>query len=150
MTRINSSINVTHLTDEHLLAEHREIKRMVYSYLKRKQMSNGFNNLPEKFTLGKGHVLFFVDKGMFTFNRYVKLHEECLKRNFIVEDYKDNWLQYELKYFKDYVPRQEEHELLIERITERLLGSKKLNWHYYSKPISKQQSVELLNLGIVL
>lgn len=30
MTRINSAINVKYLTDEHLLAEHREIKRMPY------------------------------------------------------------------------------------------------------------------------
>lgn len=34
MTRINSAINVKNLTDEHLLAEHREIKRLPALYLK--------------------------------------------------------------------------------------------------------------------
>jgi hypothetical protein len=36
MTRINSAIDPSRLTDEHLLAEHREIKRIVQNYLKRK------------------------------------------------------------------------------------------------------------------
>lgn len=147
MTRINSSIYVDRLTDEHLLAEHREIKRITYSYLKRKQMSNGFNNLPEKFTLGKGHVLFFVNKGKFTFDRYLKLYYECLDRGFNPSTYSDNWSCYDINYFNDYVPTQTEHDMLIERITERLLNSKKDYWHHLGKRITKQQAVQLLNTG---
>lgn len=56
MTRINSAIPVKNLTDEHLLAEHREIKRLPY-FLSKAIQSGSINNIPEKFTLGKGHVL---------------------------------------------------------------------------------------------
>lgn len=144
MTRINSSINVKKLTDEHLMAEHREIKRMVSTYLKRKLMSNGFSNIPKSFTLGTGHVIFFVDKGKFTFNRYKQLHEECLNRNFNVQDYSDNWDEYKT-HFNDYTPTTEENNLLLERISERLLNTTKKYWHYYGEKISKEDSIKLLN-----
>jgi deoxyribonuclease (pyrimidine dimer) len=143
MTRINSSIDVKRLTDEHLKAEHREIKRMVSTYLKRRSMKNGFNNLPNSFRLGEGHVLFFVDKGKFTFERYIQLYNECLNRGFNITDYSDNWKEYKT-HFNDYTPTLEEHGLLIHRITERLLFSPKTYWHYYGKPISKEDSVKLL------
>jgi hypothetical protein len=51
MTRINSAIDPSRLTDEHLLAEHREIKRIVQNYLKRKEIPNGFKDIPKKFVL---------------------------------------------------------------------------------------------------
>lgn len=40
MTRINSAISVRRLTDEHLLAEHREIKRLPACYLKAKNFGS--------------------------------------------------------------------------------------------------------------
>ena len=89
MTRINSAISVNRLTDEHLLAEHREIKRMPYC-LRRAIDSGSINKIPERFTLGAGHVRFFLDKGEFTFNRYGSLLKECRKRGFDVQDYSQN------------------------------------------------------------
>ena len=90
MTRINSSIKVRLLTDEHLLAEHREIKRLPTFYKKRINSGKSLLNLPKEFTLGTGHVLFFIDKGAFTLKRYLEIHNECLTRGFNVEDYKIN------------------------------------------------------------
>ena len=68
MTRINSAINVKNLTDEHLLAEHREITRVPF-VLRNAIRTGSVNNIPEKFTLGKGHVLFFIDKIKFIRHR---------------------------------------------------------------------------------
>lgn len=65
MTRINSAIPVENLTDEHLMAEHREISRLPGCLL-RAIKSGSINKVPKEFTLGKGHVTFFVDKSSFT------------------------------------------------------------------------------------
>lgn len=143
MTRINSAIKVRLLTDEHLLAEHREIKRIYSVYKKRLDSNKGFNDVPSKFTLGTGHVLFFVDKGKFTLDRYIDIRNECLIRGFNVEDYSKNWDGYEK--LNDYIPTDTEHQLLVERITERLINSKKPYWHYYGKQISKEESIKLIN-----
>ena len=145
MTRINSAIHVRRLTDEHLLAEHREIKRLPYAYKKRIETGKGFKDIPKEFTLGTGHVLFFTDKNKFTFERYKQIHEECLKRGFEPSNYEENWLICDDKHFNDYTPTIKEYGLLIHRITERLLGSKKQYWHYYGKQISKQEAIDILN-----
>ena len=144
MTRINSAIKVKFLTDEHLKAEHREIKRLPSNYQKRKDSGKGFSNLPSQFCLGTGHVLFFLDKNQFTYNRYQEIREECLQRGFQIENYSENWEKCK-NHWNSYLPSKEEERLLKNRITERLLGSKKSNWHYYGKALSKQEAIELLN-----
>jgi hypothetical protein len=67
MTRINVGISPKNLTDQHLLAEHREIARMRSSFL-RWYNSKKRSEIPSKFCLGEGHVLFFIDKGLYTKN----------------------------------------------------------------------------------
>jgi len=149
MTRINSAIRVRLLTDEHLLAEHRELPRICSVYSKRKQSKLGFKNLPTQFTLGTGHVLYFVDKAAFTAGRYLDIYEECINRGFNVENYFDNWKVYESEnndfIFNDHIPTIREYNLLVVRITERLIGSKKPYWHYYGKQITKTESIKILN-----
>ncbi len=143
MTRINSAIPVRNLTDEHLLAEHREIKRLPYQWCK--SYNNGYISFaPEKFTLGKGHVLFFLNKQGFILERYKQIHEECLKRDFKVDDYSDNWTYVALDYMKGYEPTEEERNLLIERIMDRILHGNKEYYHYCGKRISKEEAIELL------
>lgn len=143
MTRINSAINVKNLTDEHLLAEHREIKRL-YSYLQKAKSSGSIAKIPKTFCLGTGHVTFFLDKFAFTLKRYKELYNECIKRNFKVEDYSCNWKDIERMYFNDYEPTILEKQQLIERITERIYGSKKENFHYYGKIITSSKAVDIL------
>lgn len=148
MTRINSAIPVRCLTDEHLLAEHREIKRMPY-YLRKAIDSGSIKNIPEKFTLGVGHVLFFLDKGKFTLKRYCDIWRECKKRGFDVQDYSGEWIYYILDRMNDYEPTDEECKLLIERISKRINESKKQFWHYCGKTITKNQAVTLLSSLLV-
>jgi len=83
MTRINL-IPVEELSDQHLLAEHREIKRIPNVIIKGKY---NLDNIPSNYTMGKGHVKFFYNKiGWLTY-RYLKLHKECIRRGFNVESY---------------------------------------------------------------
>ena len=143
MTRINSAINVRRLTDEHLLAEHREIKRLPYC-LGKAIASGSVKRIPEKFTLGKGHVLFFLDKMEFVWQRYCEIYAECKQRGFSVEWYHNNFIELPREYSNGYTPTDEERHLLIERITDRIMQSKKKTWHYCGEAITKEQAAKIL------
>lgn len=144
MTRINSAIPVRSLTDEHLLAEHREIKRLPYC-LERAIASGSIHRIPVEFTLGRGHVLFFLDKMKFVFNRYQNIHEECLLRSFFVADYSDNFSNIPPEYYNDYTPTQKEMRLLRNRISERLTTSPKKSWHYYGQIVDVNEALRHLD-----
>ena len=147
MTRINSAIPVYCLTDEHLLAEHREIKRLSYCF-ERAVESGSIGKIPDKFALGSGHVLFFLDKFGFIRNRYVEIYEECKRRKFNVEDYSENFerlfVDANKQFLKDHEPTEEERLMLVKRITERIMKSSKKSFHYCGKAISKAEAVQLL------
>ena len=66
MTRINI-INVSELTDQHLIAEYREITMVPAALNRTINSRNGLdvNNIPKEFTLNKGHVTFFYDNGKY-------------------------------------------------------------------------------------
>lgn len=147
MTRINSAIPVKHLTDEHLLAEHREIKRLpsVLSKVNKKTV-----RIPSKFCLGPGHVKFFLNKMGFIFDRYLRLYKECKRRGFNVQYYGDNWFHNDdicKPFWHGYATTAEEKQLLMERITERIKSSSKEYFHYCRKQITKQQAVNLILYG---
>lgn len=155
MTRINSAISVQNLTDEHLLAEHREIKRLPDNFLKALK-SGALRRIPKDFCLGTEHVTFFLNKQQFLMKRYEQIHAECLRRGFNVEDYSKNW--YSLancmahhNCWNDYTPTNDEKVLLDIRICERTTASRKKYFHYYGKPISKKVACSLtcaINIGI--
>lgn len=134
MSRINFGIEPWRLTNEHLLAEHREIKRICFVYEKRKTVIKP-TQIPKQFTLGTGHVTFFVDKPKYTFLRYLDLHKECLKRGFNVTDYKSSWKVYFTNGLintisAEITPTKQDINLIQHRISERLCGSKKYYFHY--------------------
>ena len=146
MTRINSAIPVCCLTDEHLLAEHREIKRLPYCLRRALDSSIHLDSrIPKEFILGRGHVMFFLDKMQFTLKRYQQLHAECLRRNFKVADYSNNWHDIEPKYMNDYKPTSVERSLLVERITQRLSESPKSCWHFAGRPITIEDAIDMLS-----
>lgn len=145
MTRINCAISVKCLTDEHLLAEHREIKRMPSCFDKAKN-SGALNRIPKKFCLGTGHVTFFLDKYCFTFNRYKQIYNECIRRGFNVGDYSTNWDNVvDDVYCKNYIATNEDRNILIQRISERILNSTKKCFHYNGNVITKENAIKILN-----
>lgn len=145
MTRINMGIKVQSLTDEHLLAEHREIKRLP-GYYRDSLRSGSINRVPKKFSLGKGHVLFFVDKPAYTLKRYKQVYRECLRRGFSVQDYSDNWDVYPVELFsRSTRATNKTKQLLTERISLRILESTKTAFHYYGDRLSKKSAITLLN-----
>ena len=70
MTRINCGIPPAELSDRHLIAEHREIKRVPNLVRKGRYSMKG---QPVEFTLGTGHIKFFYDKLGYLLERYQQL-----------------------------------------------------------------------------
>lgn len=141
MTRINVGVLPSELSDKHLLAEHREIKRIPNMVASGKAKIEG---IPEKFTLGKGHVKFFYNKLEWLHYRYQEIYKECLKRGFNVSNYnaafngiencKIPYSQF-LKLYNNWYPENNEvdriRKLIIDRINtneelSRLKKAKKL------------------------
>lgn len=121
MTRINCGIPPAELTDKHLMAEHREIKRIPNCINKGRFSMKG---QPSTFTLGTGHVKFFYDKLLYLKKRYEQLYLECKRRKFNVTDYSECWDKVPEHLNNDYIPTDFDRILIRERIIERLKTAK--------------------------
>ena len=136
MTRINI-ISPSELTDQHLIAEYREIF-MVAGSLKRTLISkNGYlqSKVPKEYTLNSGHVYFFYNKGKYLNKRYNLIIKEMklrgfnpdMKRKFPKDIFINNNL------YNDWSPNQNDIKIIRQRISEKI--ALKPNW--YRKTISK-------------
>lgn len=125
MTRINAGIPPVKLSNKHLLAEHREIKR-IPNVIKSGRFH--MHGQPAEFTLGTGHVKFFYDKQKYLFVRYKAIHKECLRRKFNVTDYSECWDGFFgedkrldlIMFCKDWTASEEDTMLIRNRINCRL------------------------------
>lgn len=120
MTRINCGIPPAELSDKHLIAEHREIKRVPNVIKKGKFNLNG---QPKEFTLGTGHVKFFYTRLLYLKKRYEELYKECVNRNFNVTYFGDAWDDIPSDFMNDYTPTAKDIKIIKERIKERTNGS---------------------------
>ncbi len=78
MTRINL-IPVIELSDQHLLAEYRELPRIVNAVINQKAI---LKNIPDSYRLGIGHVKFFYNKIGFLVERFRQIYAEMDYRGF--------------------------------------------------------------------
>lgn len=125
MTRINVGIPPLQLTNKHLIAEHRELKR-IPNVVRRGRCR--LDKIPKEFSLGKGHVSFFYDKLGYLKNRYLELYHECRRRGFNVQSYLDSWEGIPDKLMNDYTPTEKDINIIKERIADRI-----------ANPIAKQK-----------
>tara|TARA_R110002020_G_scaffold81825_1_gene202962 strand:+ start:107 stop:478 length:372 start_codon:yes stop_codon:yes gene_type:complete len=121
MTRINVGIQPVELSNQHLIAEHREIKRIPNCITKGKYNMEG---IPDKFKLGTGHVKFFYDKLLYLKNRYISLYNECIKRGFNVQNYINAWDNIPQKLMNDYKATYKDRLIIQERIYARTVNKK--------------------------
>lgn len=117
MTRINVGILPKDLTRQHLIAEHREIKRIPNVVSKGKYNLKG---QPKEFTLGTGHVKFFYDKLGYLKKRYEEIYSECRRRGYAVTYYGDAWNDVPENMMGEYQPTSRDIEIICQRINERL------------------------------
>ena len=123
MTRINLGINPIFLSNAHLLAEHREIKRIPNTIKSGKAV---VKNIPENFTLGTGHVKFFYDKLFYLKKRYDKIYLECVNRELNVTYYGDAFEDLPVELCNDYSPTKKDINIILSRLLER-------DYDFYSK-----------------
>ena len=117
MTRINVGIPPADLVNQHLIAEHREIKRIPNCIAKGKYNMDG---IPERFKLGKGHVKFFYNKLLHLKKWYIRLYEECIKRGFNVQNYIGAWDNVPEELMNDYIVKANDIVIIRKRIKEKL------------------------------
>tara|TARA_B100000945_G_C20424862_1_gene619919 strand:- start:2444 stop:2848 length:405 start_codon:yes stop_codon:yes gene_type:complete len=134
MTRINL-VEPSELTDQHLIAEYREIF-MVAGSLKRTLLSKrGYqkSKVPLNYTLNNGHVYFFYNKGKYLNKRYKKLISEMKfrgfkpnkNRKFPKKIFIDNDL------YNDWSPNLEDYKIIRDRIHKKI--SMKPSWYRKTK-----------------
>ena len=128
MTRINL-IPVEELSDQHLLAEYRELPRVIKQEVK-------IDNIPTKYVLGRGHVKWAKYYSVFTLRRYLEITWEMTYRGFKVnypyhklyEYYLAN--SYNEKYTNWYYTTGEDVRLSRNRIIEKL--KQKPDWYRWT------------------
>ena len=137
MTRINT-IDVEHLTDQHLLAEIREITRLpgnLEKSLNRKSKPFSEAEIPSEYKLGKNHVKFFYDKFQWLERRFTELLEECDKRGFRISN-KDASIFRNVpkKYYKDWEVTFESRLLNEQRLGDRITAKPDF-YRYYGRKL---------------
>lgn len=116
MTRINVGILSTELPDKLLLAEHREITRIPNAVKSGRAI---IKSIPEKFTLGQGHVKFFYNKLLYLKKRYESLYEQCVYREFNITNKLSAFDDIPIHLFNDYEETVEDRNIIIERIESK-------------------------------
>lgn len=133
MTRINI-VPPSELYDQHLVAEYREIFMVPGSLKKTLASKIGFqqSKVPLRFTLNKGHVYFFFDKGLYLKNRYDEIIIEMKKRGMSPDPLRlfPSHI-FPTKLFNDWTPSIEEQQIVRERINLRL--SQRIGWYRKTK-----------------
>jgi hypothetical protein len=116
MTRINVGIDPSELSKEHLLAEHREIKRIPNAVRTGKAKLDG--PFPATFRLGKGHVRFFYNKLGYLLKRYQMIYQTCRSREYDVTDYSGAWDGIPSELMGEYEPTDADRCLVLQRMRE--------------------------------
>ena len=124
MTRINT-VPPEELHYSHLVAEYRELPR-VFSLARKSQFEylRGKYVVPKEYTLGTGHMRFFVPRLKFLADRYESLVAEMQRRGYKPNPIPRNELldKIDPRLHNDYIPTQEAIAINLERINLRLKG----------------------------
>lgn len=127
--RINL-VNPTELSDQHLISEYMELGVIMNNICKGKYK---YENIPEHFVLGKGHVKFFLNKPYFLKQRNFFLWLEMRARGFKpkgMPDFGDC-----NPYYCDYIPSENDIAISRNRIIESYNKKPEYyKWTLRSKP----------------
>jgi deoxyribonuclease (pyrimidine dimer) len=127
MTRVNV-VPVAELTDQHLMAEYREIVHVPANA----RRSNPLNyKSSTQYTLNKGHVLFFFNKKRFLLNRWDQLIAELRLRGYNIDpDGRTvHWAELDRWEQVDWEPDAQAMRTNRERLEERI--SAKREWYRF-------------------
>ena len=140
MTRINASIRPIQLTDQHLLAEIRELPRILNTI---KSGKAKVENKTDMFKLGTNHTTFFYGRLKYLVERHKDLVNEATLRRFNVMDYSESYKDLPKHLYNDWKPSSGVKKLLTERITERLTEMKNIKFN--REPITVEEAIKKLS-----
>lgn len=148
MTRINADIPVKLLSDHHLRAEQKEIARLPLLFKSRHEKGIVHTEIPYNFTLGTGHLLFFMDKGQWVYNRWSDLTDECKRRKIeprrtLTQKNIDHWIAYESHSTIKYRWSNPDRILVINRIIEKMLPKMRDRENYGVAFMGEKEPVEI-------
>jgi len=130
MTRINL-VDPGDLADQHLVAEYREIFMVGPALQRSLKSKNGLTDIPKDFTLNKGHVKFFYNKGKYLHKRYKELIAEMKRRGMNPDPTrKFKTEQFPKELYKDWKPKKQDITIIKERIEQRI--KQKPYWYRYT------------------
>lgn len=137
MTRINASIRPIELTNSHLLAEIRELPRILNTV---KSGKAKIENKTDTFKLGSNHTTFFYGRLKYLVDRHKNLVNEAKVRGFNVMDYSESYKGIPPHLFNDWWETKESRELLKERINLRLTESKQII-RFYDRVVTLEEAL---------
>lgn len=119
--RINV-INPKYLTDQHLVAEYREMKMITYYYVKSANTKNGIDEskISERYTLNKGHAYMWYNKFGYIDKRFKAICQEMRNRGNKCDYDKLNYTGIPEKAFGDFIPNEDDVRIILDRILERI------------------------------
>lgn len=122
MTRV-TILDPSDLTNEWLLANHREIPRIVNELIEHPERLV-LKDIPKQFTLGNGHIKYFRNKLLYIAKLHQATIEECKKRGINYDKsitVELNKLPEHIKMFclNDWTPTTSDYRIIIERLRER-------------------------------
>ena len=121
MTRINV-VPPAELTDQHLLAEIRELPR-IFTLARKRLEKHGkldLGDIPNEYCLGAGHVKFFFLHLGWLHGRYSDLFFESARRDFDCKYISELWHGTYNDEMRDYVPTHKALILNRNRLRERI------------------------------
>lgn len=134
MTRINV-IDPKLLTDQHLMAEYRELPMVMGSLRRTVASRNGWqlSKVPREYKLDSGHVYFFTNKGKWLERRYNALISELTSRGYNLDPNRvaDFSVFHANGLYHDWTVDAKAVDINRQRIKERILD--KPNWYLYRK-----------------
>tara|TARA_Y100000593_G_C4184874_1_gene273869 strand:+ start:128 stop:544 length:417 start_codon:yes stop_codon:yes gene_type:complete len=136
MTRINI-ISPSELTDQHLIAEYREITMVPAALSRTLKSKTGFKKerISKNYTLNTGHVYFFYDKGLYLNKRYDELVKEMKIRGFNPDPNRKFPKEvFPKELYNDWMPTLEDQKIIRKRLAEKI--AMKPNW-YRKKSLTK-------------
>ena len=137
MTRINASILPIELANAHLLAEIRELPRILNTI---KSGKAKIENKTDIFKLSSNHTTFFYGRLKYLVNRHKKLVDEAKNRGFNIMDYSESYKNIPPHLYNDWEETAEARQLLKERINLRLTESKQ-TIRFYDRVVTLEEAL---------
>lgn len=129
--RINC-IDPKYLTDNHLIAEYREMKMITYYYVKSTQTKSGIDTsrISAKYTLNTGHAYMWFNKMGYVKRRFEDILTEMRVRGYATNFDTLNFTDIPESAFGDYTVTQEDVKINLDRILLRI--SKQPLWYKFN------------------